>query len=72
MEAQNLSEQIMEKLKKAFVLGNPASELAQEVCDLHRQWLCMFWKDGTTLNRHTKNLSKAMLLMSVLQRIMIK
>lgn len=24
----------------------PAGDIAQEVCDLHRQWLSMFWKDG--------------------------
>ena len=27
--------------------GNPASEAAQKACDLHRQWLCMFWTDVT-------------------------
>ncbi len=58
MEAQNLSEQIMEKLKKAFALGNPASELAKEVCDLHRQWLCMFWKDGTYSKQAHKELAE--------------
>lgn len=45
--AQDLSLQINETLKKAFEQGNPAGELAQNACDLHRQWLCMFWKDGT-------------------------
>lgn len=45
--AQKLSETINQMLKKAFEIGNPAGELAQEMCDLHRQWLCMFWKEGT-------------------------
>ncbi len=33
-------------LKTAFEIGDPASDEAQRACDLHRQWLCMFWKDG--------------------------
>ncbi len=45
--AQELSDLINETLKEAFALGDPASEIAQKACDLHRQWLCMFWKDGT-------------------------
>lgn len=44
---QELSELINETLKEAFEQGDPASELAQKACDLHRQWLCMFWKEGT-------------------------
>lgn len=46
-EAKKLSEQILVTLKKAFEQGDPTSELAQKACDLHRQWLCMFWKEGT-------------------------
>lgn len=46
-EAQALSEQINETLKEAFGQGDPASEMAQKACDLHRKWLCMFWKEGT-------------------------
>ena len=46
-EAKKLSEQILVTLKEAFEQGDPASELAQKACDLHRQWLCMFWKEGT-------------------------
>lgn len=41
-----LSAEINEALKAAMELGDPACELAQRACDLHRQWLCMFWKDG--------------------------
>jgi len=44
---QKLGEEINTKLQKAFQEGNPASELAQEVCDLHRQWLCLYWTEGT-------------------------
>ena len=41
MEA--LSIEIKQKLKEAFERGNPSSDLAQEVCDLHRQWLGYTW-----------------------------
>lgn len=34
-------------LKAALAAGDPASADAQRACDLHRQWLCLFWKDGT-------------------------
>ena len=30
-------------LKAAFEDGDPAGELAQKACDLHRQWLCVFY-----------------------------
>ena len=32
-----------ETLQAAFESGDPASELAQKACDLHRQWLCVFY-----------------------------
>lgn len=41
-----LAAEINEALKAAMELGDPSCELAQRACDLHRQWLCMFWKDG--------------------------
>lgn len=41
MEA--LSIEIKQKLKEACEEGNPSSDLAQEVCDLHRQWLGYTW-----------------------------
>ncbi len=46
-KAEALREEYEGLLKTAFEQGNPASEVAQKICDLHRQWLCMFWKDGT-------------------------
>jgi len=30
-------------LKAAFDDGDSAGELAQKACDLHRQWLCVFY-----------------------------
>lgn len=46
-KSEKLREEINLILKKACELGDPASDLAHHVCDLHRQWLCMFWQDGT-------------------------
>lgn len=46
-KAEELEKCILETLKEAFRQGDPASETAQRACDLHRQWLCMFWKEGT-------------------------
>ena len=34
------------KLKIAVESGEPSGELAQEVCDLHRQWLIFHWPKG--------------------------
>lgn len=45
-KAQELSQLINTKLQLACELGDPESVLAREVCELHRQWLCLFWKDG--------------------------
>lgn len=45
--AEELSSLINQTLLEAFVQGDPSSDVAQRACDLHRQWLCMFWKEGT-------------------------
>jgi len=42
-EGERLRLALEETLKAAFDTGDPAGELAQEVCDLHRQWLCVFY-----------------------------
>jgi len=34
-----------EELKSAFITGDPAGEHAQKACDLHRQWLCVFYPE---------------------------
>lgn len=44
-QLEALSNELTEVLREAFKSGNPASELAQEAADLHRQWLCFFWDD---------------------------
>jgi len=46
-QAGELQKKIQEKLAAAFAAGDPAGEDAQEACAMHKEWLCMFWKDGT-------------------------
>lgn len=43
---EKLNTELNTKLIEATQEGNPTSELAQEVCDLHRQWLEFFWPNG--------------------------
>lgn len=50
-EVNQLASDIQEKLAEAFREGNPGSPLAQEVADLHRQWLSYYW-DGYTKEAH--------------------
>ncbi|MCL2025051.1 MAG: MerR family transcriptional regulator [Coriobacteriia bacterium] len=45
-EVTQLSDEVNEALAAALAEGNPAGELAQKACDLHRQWLCYFWPEG--------------------------
>ncbi len=45
-KAESLSAEISETLKAAMSEGDPKSELAQKACDLHRQWLQIYWPDG--------------------------
>lgn len=42
-EVEMLSLELNETLKAAFEQGDPASELAQKACALHKKWLCYFW-----------------------------
>ena len=44
--AQKLSAEINRTLGAAFEQGDPAGELARKACALHKEWLCMFWKEG--------------------------
>lgn len=44
--AEELRVRIDELLKEAFEQGDPACEIAQKVCQLHKEWICMFWPDG--------------------------
>jgi hypothetical protein len=40
---ERLTSKVNEAIKKAFESGDPASELAQKACELHKQWLLYFW-----------------------------
>lgn len=42
-KAEGLGIAIEEALKTALETGDPASAEAQKACDLHRQWLCVFY-----------------------------
>lgn len=44
-EMEMLTGELNETLKAAFEQGDPASELAQKACELHKKWLCYFWND---------------------------
>ncbi len=57
-EAESLRTEYESLLKTALEQGNPASEAAQKTCDLHRQWICMFWKDGIYTKEAHKGLGE--------------
>ena len=40
---ERLRHEIEEALAAAFATGDPAGELAQRACDLHKQWLCIYY-----------------------------
>lgn len=42
-KSAELSCRINETLKRAFEQGDPAGELAQQACELHKEWLGYFW-----------------------------
>jgi hypothetical protein len=42
-EGERLRIAYEDKLKEAFATGNPSGELAHKACDLHRQWLCVYY-----------------------------
>lgn len=42
-KAERLNTKFEETLKNAFATGDPAGELAQKACELHKQWLCIFY-----------------------------
>ena len=46
-EMEKLSLEVNETLKSAFEQGDPASELAQKACELHKRWLDYFWDNYT-------------------------
>lgn len=43
---EELTKRLNEKLAEATKMGDPASELAQEVAALHKEWLIFSWPEG--------------------------
>ncbi len=46
-DAKALEEELARRLAEAAAIGDPASPLAQTVCELHKKWLCIYWPQGT-------------------------
>jgi DNA-binding transcriptional MerR regulator len=42
-EVEKLSQELNDMLRAATEQGDPSSELAQAVCEKHKQWLCYYW-----------------------------
>ena len=42
-DSERLRIKLEQTLKAAFDSGDPAGVLAQRACDIHRQWLCVFY-----------------------------
>lgn len=50
-KVESLTVELERTLKAAFEQGDPASELAQKACELHKQWLCCYY-DKYNKNYH--------------------
>ncbi|WP_349947542.1 MerR family transcriptional regulator [Lacrimispora sp. BS-2] len=44
IELEELTEDLNQTLKAAIEQGDPADELAQKACGLHKKWLCFYWE----------------------------
>lgn len=44
---EELGQTVIDTLKAAFAIGDPAGKLAQKAADLHRQWLSYSWDNYT-------------------------
>ncbi len=44
---EKLTEELNNTLAAALKTNDPLGELAQKACELHKEWLCCFWLDGT-------------------------
>jgi DNA-binding transcriptional MerR regulator len=45
-EVEKLTAELNAAIKEAFLEGDSASEKAMRACELHKQWLQVFWPDG--------------------------
>ncbi len=50
-ELEKLRTELNETLRRAMKQGDPAGELAQKACELHKKWLCYYW-DGYSKEAH--------------------
>ena len=57
-EAELLSKEFSDSLKKAAVSGDPACEDARDACRIHRQWLSYFWVEKMFTPQAHINLSE--------------
>lgn len=44
-KVEALGNLVLSTLKEAYATGDPASELGQKTAELHKEWLCYFWKE---------------------------
>lgn len=45
VDTEKLAAAILEKLRAAMETGDPKGEATQEVCALHKRWLCRYWSE---------------------------
>ncbi|MDD3336649.1 MAG: MerR family transcriptional regulator [Eubacteriales bacterium] len=55
-EWNGLETEIIHCLKAAMAEGDPAGEKARELCQKHKEWLCMSWPEGM----YTKELHRSL------------
>ena len=54
----NMTKEQYAPMAEAMKSGDPAGELAQKACQLHKQWLCMFWPEDTYTKEAHKGLGR--------------
>lgn len=58
-ESVRLSQELNDTLKAALAQGDPAGPLAQKACELHRDWLGIYWAEGTYSKEAHRGLAQA-------------
>jgi DNA-binding transcriptional MerR regulator len=54
-QSEQLRLEINDTLQAAMATGDPAGELAQKACELHKKWLCIFLSEGTYTKQMHRN-----------------
>lgn len=57
-DAAKLSLQVNEAIRKALATKDPKSPEALAACELHKQWLCVYWPDGYYRSEAHKGLAE--------------